>query len=102
MRGNRSEVLEETIEGALSEKHEYSSITAEGVKFNRKRDRMSFKQYASQTKIQRQYVGEVPLLLDLSKFTVLSHSLLIFLLVIFVDEILNLDVISMAMKEQDE
>ncbi len=61
-------MLEEIDEGALSETHGSSSITAEGVKFNRKRDRMAFKQDSSKSSVERQYVGEVPLLLDLSKY----------------------------------
>ncbi len=53
VRGNRSDMLEEIDEGALSETHGSSSITAEGVKFNRKRDRMAFKQDSSKSSVQR-------------------------------------------------
>ena len=58
-------------------------MTAEGETFNRKRDRMSFKEDQNKPRVERQYANGVPLLLDLN-------------------EILNLDVIAMAMKEQEQ
>jgi len=42
-------------------------MTAEGVKFIRKRDRMTFKQDLTKPAPVREFVGGVPLLLDLSK-----------------------------------
>ena len=68
VRGGRTEALEGVREVAFSEQYRRSSsITAEGVTFNRKRDRMYFGQDLSKPKVNREYVNGVPLLLDLSK-----------------------------------
>ena len=70
--GNRSEALEGVHEVAFSEQYRSSSITADGVKFNRKRDRMYFGQDLSKPKPTREFVDGVPLLLDLSKLSTTS------------------------------
>ena len=43
VRGNRSEMLEGVDQVVLSDEGKVSSMTTDGNKFNRKRDRMTFK-----------------------------------------------------------
>ena len=81
--GARPEFIDDEFQLTDIQRRRSGSVTSDGAMFDRQRDRMSFGQDMSKPAPTREFVNGVPLLLDLN-------------------EILNMDVHSMAMKEKQE